>query len=195
MTRFTAPDGRPAVHVETREAWRSWLEQHHATETGVWLASWKATTGRPRPSYEDSVEEALCFGWIDSKGRALDAERSLLWFAPRRAGSGWSRPNKQRIERLERANLLAEAGRRVIDRAKQDGSWTLLDAVEDLVVPDDLARAFAERPGSREHWESLPRSAKRSSLEWIVQAKRTETRQRRVTATADAAERGERVNG
>jgi len=193
MKPFTAPDGRPAVHVETREAWRSWLEEHHATDTGVWLASWKATTGRPRPSYEESVEEALCFGWIDSKGRALDDERTLLWFAPRRPGSGWSRPNKERIERLERAGRLADAGRRVIERAKQDGSWTLLDAVEDLVVPDDLARAFAERPGARGHWESFPRSAKRSILEWIVQAKRAETRMRRVTETADAAQRGERV--
>ena len=189
----TAPDGRPAVHVETRAAWRAWLEAHHATSTGVWLTSWKSGTGRPRLSYEEMVEEALCFGWIDSTAGTLDEDRSMLWFGPRRPGSGWSRPNKERIERLERAGLLAEAGRRVIERAKRDGSWTLLDEVEDLIVPEDLARAFAERPGAPEHWESFPRSAKRAILAWIVDAKRPETRERRVTVAAEAAQRGERA--
>lgn len=166
---------------------------HHATSTGVWLISWKSTTGKPRISYEESVEEALCFGWIDSKAGTLDEDRSMLWFAPRRPGSGWSRPNKERVERLERAGLLTDAGRRAIERARRDGSWTLLDDVENLVVPEDLARAFAARPGAREHWESFPRSAKRSMLDWITQARRPETREQRVTATAEAALRGQRA--
>ena len=159
VERFLAPDGRPAVHSETREAWRAWLEEHRGDTTGVWLVSWKSSTGKRRMPYEESVEEALCFGWIDSKGGALDDERSLLWFAPRKRGSGWSRPNKERIERLEREGRLAEAGRRVIEQAKRDGSWSRLDEVEDLIVPADLARAFEDRPGARDHWDAFPRSA------------------------------------
>ena len=108
--------------------------------------TWRAGSGGPRISYEESVEQALCFGWVDSKGRSLDAERTMLWFAPRKRGSGWARTNKERIERLAAAGLMAPAGHAVIDAAKADGSWTLLDDVENLVVPDDLAAAFAAHP-------------------------------------------------
>jgi uncharacterized protein YdeI (YjbR/CyaY-like superfamily) len=189
-----APDRRPAVHAETPESWRAWLEEHQSATSGVWLVSWKTATGKPRISYERSVEEALCFGWIDSTAGTLDDERTMLWFAPRKRGSGWSRSNKERIERLERDGRMTEAGRRVIEQAQRDGSWSLLDQVEDLIVPDDLRRAFDERPGAQQHWDGFPRSVKRSILEWIVQAKRDETRQRRITQTAERAERGERAH-
>jgi uncharacterized protein YdeI (YjbR/CyaY-like superfamily) len=118
--------------------------------------------------------------------------RTMLWFAPRKPGSGWSRPNKARIERLTAAGLIAPAGQALIDAAIADGSWTLLDAVEDLVVPDDLAAAFAARPGSRDTFESFPRSVKRGDLEWIAQAKRPETRAKRVNELADLAAAGHR---
>ena len=120
--------------------------------------TWRAGSGGPRISYEESVEQALCFGWVDSKGRSLDAERTMLWFAPRKRGSGWARTNKERIERLTAAGLMAPAGHAVIEAAKADGSWTLLDDVENLVVPDDLAAAFAAHPPAREHWDAFPRS-------------------------------------
>jgi uncharacterized protein YdeI (YjbR/CyaY-like superfamily) len=184
----------PQVHAETVAAWRSWLRKNHARSTGVNLVSWKTTTGRPRISYDDAVTEALAFGWVDSKGRTIDDERSMLWFCPRKPTSGWSRPNKLRVERLLAEGRMQPAGQAVIDQAKANGGWELLDAVEDLVVPDDLAAAFAERPGAAESWEAFPRSAKRSALEWIVQAKRPETRARRVLDTADKAARGERAN-
>ena len=179
---------------EDLAAWRTWLERHHARPEGVWLVTWRSGSGGPHITYEESVEQALCFGWVDSKGKKLDDERTMLWFTRRKRGSGWSRPNKQRIERLLAAGAMAPAGIAVIEAAKADGSWTLLDAVEDLVVPDDLAAAFDARAGSREHWEAFPRSAKRALLEWIVQAKRPETRARRVTETADKAALGERAN-
>ncbi len=185
---------RERFHAETVAAWRAWLQEHHGQEGGVWLVSWKTATGRPRMSYEESVEEALAFGWIDAKARSLDDERAMLWFSPRKPGSGWSRPNKVRIERLERDRRMTAAGRAVIDRAKGDGSWTLLDAVEDLIVPDDLAAAFAANPGAAGHWEAFSRSARRALLEWIVQAKRQETRARRVREVASRAGRGERAN-
>jgi uncharacterized protein YdeI (YjbR/CyaY-like superfamily) len=187
-------DGREQVHVETIGQWRRWLRANHRRKSGVWLVSWRNGTGRSRLTYEESVEEALAFGWIDSKGRRLDDERTMLWFSPRKPGSGWSRPNKARIERLERDGRMADAGREAIARAKQDGSWTLLDAVEGLIVPDDLAAAFASKPGSAEHWDGFPRSARRALLAWIVQAKRPETRVRRVLEVATKAARGERAN-
>lgn len=182
------------MHPEDRAAWRAWLDEHHEERTGVAVVTWKAATGRPTPTYDELVEEALCFGWVDSTGRKVDEERSSLWFAPRKPRSGWSRPNKQRLERLEAAGLMTDAGRRVVDAAKADGSWTLLDDVEDLVVPPDLADALAARPGAREQWDAFPRSARRGILEWIVQAKRPETRAARIAETAEKAERGERAN-
>jgi uncharacterized protein YdeI (YjbR/CyaY-like superfamily) len=188
----TPPDERDRLHPESRAQWRSWLAEHHATSEGVWLVSWRRQSGRTGPTYEEVVQEALCFGWIDSKGTKLDDDRTMLWFSPRKRGSGWARSNKLRIERLLADGLMAEAGLARIEEAKQDGSWTRLDAVEDLVVPDDLAAAFAGHPGAREHWDRFPRSVRRAALEWIVQAKRPETRARRVTETARLAAGGER---
>lgn len=182
------------VHPETRAAWRRWLLKHHSQAEGVWLVNWKKSSGRTPLAYDDIVEEALAFGWVDSKTQALDAERSMLWLAPRRPGSLWSGPNKQRVERLLAAGQMAPAGQAKVDAAKADGTWNALDAVEALEVPPDLAAAFGAHPGSRGHWEGFPRSVKRGVLEWIVQAKRPETRARRIEETAALAARGERAN-
>lgn len=144
--------------------------------------------------YEDLVEEAICFGWIDSVTKGIDAERSGLYFAPRKPGTGWSRPNKERVVRLEELGLLAPAGRAKIDQARADGSWSKLDDVENLILPADLAAALDARPPARDYWESFPRSVKRGVLEWILNAKKPETRERRVRETADLAQRNERAN-
>ena len=182
------------VHVETRAELRSWLAAHAADSPSIWLVTWRRATGRPAPSYDEVVEEALCFGWIDSTARTFDDERSGLRLAPRKKGSGWARTNKARIERLERDGRLTDAGRAVIERARQDGSWTLLDEVENLSVPDDLAAELAARPPAREKFDAFPRGIRRGILEWIVQAKRHETRRRRVEETAVLAQRNERAN-
>jgi uncharacterized protein YdeI (YjbR/CyaY-like superfamily) len=180
------------LHAEDVEQWRGWLTANADRGTGVWLVSWKKATGRPALTYDQAVEEALAVGWVDATAGTVDAERSMLWFAPRKRGSGWSRPNKLRLERLEAEGRLQERGRAVVAAAKRDGSWTLLDEVEDLVLPPDLAAALDERPGSREQWEAFPRSVKRGQLEQLVRAKRPATRARRIAALADAAATGER---
>ena len=182
-------------HAETTEEWATWLEANHATSPGVWLVSWRRPTGQPAIPYEEAVIEALRFGWIDSTARRIDEERSMQRYTPRRPGSGWSRLNKRRIERLEQDGRLAEAGRRVIEAAKADGSWSRFDAVEDLLVPDDLDAAFARHAGSRERWEAFPPSARKQMLWWVVQAKRPETRARRVEEIAARAAAGERARG
>jgi uncharacterized protein YdeI (YjbR/CyaY-like superfamily) len=187
-------DDADRVHPEDRASWRAWLDANHAASRGVWLVSWRPASGRPVLTYEDAVEEALAFGWIDSKARKLDEDRTMLWMSPRKSGSAWSRPNKGRIERLEGAGLMAPAGRLAVDAAKQDGSWTRLDPVWDLVVPDDLESAFEAHPGSRAQWDAFPVSARRASLSWIVEARTDATRRKRVEATASEAAAGRRVN-
>lgn len=183
-------DDAPQVHVESAAQWRDWLVEHHARSPGCWAVWWKRSTGRPAPTYDDLVLEALSVGWIDSTSKGLDAERTGMWFTPRRPGSGWSRPNKRRLEQLRAEGRMLPAGEAVVTRARDDGSWTLLDDVEDLVVPDDLAAALAARD-ARETWESLSPSARKEGLLWLVQAKRAVTRESRVTALAERTGAGE----
>jgi uncharacterized protein YdeI (YjbR/CyaY-like superfamily) len=189
-----APLPPGAVLMETRAQWRRWLQKHHTRDTGIWLTTWKKASGKPQLSYDDLVEEALAYGWVDSKTQALDAWRSMLWLAPRRPGSLWSGPNKQRVERLIAAGLMAPAGQAKVEAAQADGTWNALDAVEALEVPADLAAAFDTHPGSRAQWEAFPRSVKRGVLEWILQARKPDTRRKRVEETARLAARGERAN-
>jgi uncharacterized protein YdeI (YjbR/CyaY-like superfamily) len=183
-----------SVHPLSRAEWRAWLEQNHTRTQGIWLVSYKKATGKPRLEYDEAVEEALCFGWIDSKGNKLDDERSLLWFAPRKPGTGWSRLNKERVERLMAAGLMAEAGLAKIEVAQQDGSWNALDAVEALEIPPDLEAALAGYPSAGRHFEAFPRSAKRGILEWIAAAKTAGTRAKRIAETARLAEENQRAN-
>ena len=142
-----ALDDLDHVQVETRAQWRRWLQRHHQTTRGVWLVTWRQGSGRPVLGYEAICEEAICFGWVDSRPGKVDDTRTKILVTPRKPGSKWSRPNKERVARLEAAGRLAPAGVAVIDAAKADGSWSALDAVEDLVVPDDLEAAFARHPG------------------------------------------------
>ena len=182
--------------AETREQWRAWLGENHASSPGIWLVTWKKASGRPVLTYDQRVEEALAWGWIDSKAMTVDADRARLVFLPRRPGSGWSRPNKERIVRLEDQGLMQPAGRRVVDAAKADGSWTLLDDVEDLVVPPDLAAAFDRHPGSRAHWDSFPVSPRKimlTSLRHWPSGPRP--RAARIERIAAAAAEGKRADG
>jgi uncharacterized protein YdeI (YjbR/CyaY-like superfamily) len=155
--------------------------------------SWKRSTGKPAVGYEESVEEALCFGWIDGVFNRLDDERSMQWFAPRRPRSTWARSNKERVARLEAAGLMAEAGLAAVAAARANGSWESLEVIDSLVVPDDLAAALAECPGAREHFDASSVSVRRSALAWVYQAKRPETRARRVERVVAVAARLEPI--
>ena len=189
-----ALDDAERVHPGSVEAWRSWLATRHDATRGVWVVTWRQSSGRRDMTYDELVTEALAYGWVDSISRKLDDERTMLYVSPRKRGSGWSRPNKERIARLEDQGRLAAPGRALVEAAKADGSWSMLDDVENLVVPPDLSAAFDAVPGSREQWDAFPRSVRRGILEWLVQARRAETRARRVRETAELAGRGERAN-
>ena len=196
MPDFAPTDGLPDDHVHplSRAAWRAWLAEHHGRDAGVWLVRYKKATGRPTLPNAEVTREALCWGWIDSVPRKLDAERSTLYVAPRAPGSGWSALNKRYVAEELAAGRIAPAGQAVIDAARADGSWSALDAVERLEVPADLAAAFDAHPGSRGHWDAFPRSAKRGILEWIHTAKRDATRARRIEETARLAADDRRAN-
>ncbi len=183
-------DGRPLVHVLDRAEWRTWLEQHHATSTGCWLVGSTKASGLPTIPYEDSIEEALCFGWIDSHVRKYDADRSVLLHTPRKPRSVWSRPNKERVERLIAAGRMEPAGLAAIEAAQANGSWSILDSAEAGEVPDDLAAALAATPGAQAGFDSFTRGSRKAILGWIAMAKRPETRARRIAETARLAAQG-----
>ena len=184
----------PQVLLESRAAWRSWLQEHHGSAPGVWAVTWKKNSPGPYVSYQDLVEEALCYGWIDSLGRKLDAERTQLLFTPRKPASRWSRPNKERIERLTAAGLMAPAGVAMVELARRTGTWTALDRAEDLVEPPELRAALDAVPAARRSWDGFPPSARRAILDWIYSAKTAATRDRRVRTTVDEAAVGRRAN-
>lgn len=183
-----------SIHPKTRADWRAWLEQHHRQSSGVWLITYKKATGKSRVDYDESVEEALCFGWIDSKPNKLDEERSMLWFAPRKSGTGWSKLNKERVEKLMAAGLMEPAGFAKVTAAKQDGSWYALDAIEALEIPSDLTEALVNHAPAEQHFETFPRSVKRGILEWIASAKTPPTRAKRIAETARLAAINQRAN-
>ncbi|MBD1915419.1 MULTISPECIES: YdeI/OmpD-associated family protein [Cyanophyceae] len=183
-----------SVQVESRAEWRAWLAENHARTEGLWLITYKKRPGRPHVSYDEVVEEALCFGWIDSKGNKLDDERTMLWMAPRKPDTGWSALNKKRITVLAEAELIMPPGLAKIEAAKLDGSWELLDAIERLEVPADLAAAFRANEVAWDNFDAFPRSAKRGILEWIASAKRAETRERRIAKTVELAAQNLRAN-
>jgi uncharacterized protein YdeI (YjbR/CyaY-like superfamily) len=185
-------DKAEQVHALTIDEWRAWLRENAATSSGVWLVFWRSTTARPRVSYDDAVLEALTVGWIDGQARSIDDERTAQWFAPRRQRSSWSRTNRERVARLKAEGRLLPAGVRAIEAAQANGTWSVLEDADNLVMPAEFAEALDARPPAREHWERFPPSVQRQILSHIALAKRPETRQRRIDLAADNASRGER---
>lgn len=192
---MSALDDAPHVHADDRATWRAWLEANHATATGAWLVTWRTRSGRQGLDYEAAIEEALCVGWVDSTGGRVDDERGKLYFAPRKPRSVWAATNKARVERLIAEGRMMPAGLAAIERAKANGSWELLDSVERLEVPDDLAAALDAQPPAAANFAAFPPSARKMLLGWLVTARRPETRARRIEEIADAAARNQRARG
>lgn len=185
--------GVPLLEVADRAELRAWLRANHAASRGVMLAITRKGGTATRLTYDAAVEEGLAFGWIDSTGHALDADRHTMLFTPRKRGSNWSRSNKERVARLTAQGLMTPAGLDAVDAAKADGSWTLLDDVEALVVPDDLARALRAEPGAAAGFETRTESQRKLALYWIASAKREATRAARIAEVARAAAEGRQL--
>lgn len=175
------------VTVESRQAWRKWLQEHHHQNESIWLVTYKKVAGALYLPYDEIVEEALCFGWIDSLPRRLDERRTMLLLSPRKLKSVWSKLNKQRVEQLIQQDLMTPAGLEKVEEAKADGSWIFLDDVEALVIPEDLALMLANDNRAKQHFEAFSPSVKKGILQWIKMAKRPQTRQQRIEKTVRMA--------
>ncbi|WP_341933182.1 YdeI/OmpD-associated family protein [Microbacterium sp. LWO14-1.2] len=182
-----ALDDGERISAADAATWRAWLEQNHERTAGVWLLSVRGrSTG---VGYDDAVRQALCFGWIDGPVRTFDDTTVGQWFSPRRRGSGWAATNKARIAELEATGQMAPAGIRVLEAARADGSWTVLDGPEAGVEPPEFTTALDAVPAARENWDAFPPSVKKFGLTHIAMAKRPETRASRIAKiVADAAE-------
>jgi uncharacterized protein YdeI (YjbR/CyaY-like superfamily) len=176
------------LYFSTRKKWRDWLEANHDKTTGIWFVFYKKHSNKPTLTYDEAVEEALCFGWIDSLVNKLDDERNIQLFTPRKPKSPWSRLNKTRIKKLIAEKLMTPIGMAKIDQAKQDGSWTIYDDIEDLVIPEDLEKSLQKLKGAHENFTNFSNSNKKMLLWWIKTAKRAETRTDRIQKLTKAAQ-------
>ena len=177
-------------YPKNKKDWRNWLELNHKEKDAVWVIFYKVKSPKHNLSWSDSVDEALCFGWIDSTKRSLDEERFIQYFSKRKAKSNWSKVNKDKVKILIEQGLMMEAGHKSIEIAKENESWTILDAVEALIVPDDLKTAFSKTKSASEFYESLSNSNKKSILYWLNSAKRAATREKRITDIIESGSKG-----
>lgn len=174
-------------YPSNRQQWREWLHENHDKKQSVWLTHYKMKSSMPTISWSEAVDEALCFGWIDSKAKPIDEEKYMQFFSKRKAISTWSKVNKEKVQKLIDEGSMTQAGSESIEIAKQNGSWTILDEVEALIMPNDLEKEFKTKPGSKEFFLSLSKSVRKSILQWLVLAKKQETRQKRIREIAELA--------
>lgn len=162
------------------EEWRVWLEENHVSKPSVWLVFHTKFSQKPSITWSNAVDVALCFGWIDSKKVKIDAETAHQFFSKRKPKSTWSKINKEKVVQLIEKGLMTQAGYDSIEIAKENGSWTILDEVEALIIPEDLEEAFTAEDGAKDYFLSLSKTIRKMMLQWIVLAKRAETRQKRI---------------
>ncbi|WKV10609.1 YdeI/OmpD-associated family protein [Marivirga harenae] len=171
----------------SREEWRDWLELNHKEKDAVWLVFYKRSTPNFNLSWSESVDESLCFGWIDSTKKTIDDERFIQYFSKRRPKSNWSKVNKDKVKNLIDQGLMKDAGFKSIEVAKENGSWTILDTVERLEIPEDLERELRRKKGAMQYFESLNKSSKKGFLYWVASAKRDNTRNKRISEIVENA--------
>lgn len=164
----------------SRQEWRTWLHNKHKTELSIWLIFYKTSAKVPTLTWSEAVDEALCFGWIDSTKKTIDNEIYMQYFCPRKPKSNWSKINKAKVEQLINNKLMTNAGLSCIETAKENGSWNFLDDVEDVIIPADLKEELIKNTTAMDYFESLSDSAKKIMLYWVISAKRAETRQKRI---------------
>lgn len=175
-------------YPKSQAEWRKWLQENHLSKQAVWLVYYKKKSKIESLTWSEAVDVALCFGWIDSKRITIDKDTSHQFFSKRKPKSTWSKINKNKVQELIEKGLMTEAGLACIETAKLNGSWTILDEVEELIIPKDLETEFAKKPNSKDFFFSLSKSLKKIILYWLVSAKTTETRQKRIAEIIDSAE-------
>jgi uncharacterized protein YdeI (YjbR/CyaY-like superfamily) len=177
-------------YAKDRKAWRKWLEKNHTTSNGVWLIYFKKDSGKTRVPYADAVEEALCFGWIDSTLNPIDEHSYMQLFTPRKTKSGWSKLNKERVERLIEQGLMTPPGMEKIELAKHHGTWSKLDHIESFAVPPLLEKAFRKNKKAEKFFDTLSKTNKKYILYYINNVKSEEAKAKRVDEIIAAANEG-----
>jgi uncharacterized protein YdeI (YjbR/CyaY-like superfamily) len=185
---------RLEYYPRNRKEWRNWLQKNHAAAQHIWVIIYKKETGKPSVTYAEVVEEALCFGWIDSKPNKRDAESYVLFIAPRKTKSVWSALNKKRIESLLRENKIAAAGLQKIEAAKKDGSWNALDKVDAMEMPAALKKEFSKNKSAFKNFDAFPPSTKKAIYQWMASAKTETTLLKRAAETVTLAAKNIRAN-
>ncbi|MBQ4822749.1 YdeI/OmpD-associated family protein [Aquimarina sp. MMG016] len=185
----------PELYFKNDGEWRTWLHENHHTTIGVYLIFYKVETKKPSMRWEEAVRVALCYGWIDSTVKRLDEERRRQYFCPRKPKSVWSKVNKNHIIELIKLELMHQSGLNSIEIAKENGSWTALDDVENGVIPDDLQKAFNRNPKAFENYQNFAPGYRKSYLYWLNQAKRQETRDKRIKEIIKYCKANEKSRG
>lgn len=175
-------------YPKSQTAWKKWLEKNHLSKQAVWLIFYTKSSDKKSISWSAAVDVALCFGWIDSKKIKIDHETSHQFFSKRKPKSTWSKINKLKVEKLIEQGLMAKEGFKCIEIAKQNGSWTILDEVEELIIPADLEKALLDKPNAKEHFMSLSKSARKLFLAKLVFARTTQTRQKRIAEILESVQ-------
>lgn len=187
MASTELKDGIKTFYAKDRNAWRKWLSINHNKYESIWLIIYRKESETPSVYYPEAVDEALCFGWIDSKPNKRDAESFYQFFSKRNPKSNWSKVNKGKVKRLTEQGLMHASGLVMVDLAKESGTWDALNEVENLELPNDLKLAFSKNKTANENFGAFPRSVKRGILEWILNAKKEDTRLKRITETVSLA--------
>lgn len=179
---------------KSKKELESWFEQNFEDNSGIWIVLPKKGSGIPGLTVDELIDEALCWGWIDSLPRKIDETKFKLYVSPRSPKSNWSKVNKEKVVRLEKDNRIRPSGKSMIELAKKTGTWTALDSVEALEIPEDLKKELEKNSSANAFFSEFPRSAKRGILEWIAQAKKPETRTKRIMETVSLAKENKRAN-
>ena len=171
---------KPELYFESASEWRKWLHKNHQSSGGINLILYKVSHEKKSMRWEEAVKVALCYGWIDSTVKNLGDGKRRQYFCPRKPGSAWSKLNKSHIEELSSKGLMHASGNAKIEAAKNDGSWTALDDVENGIIPEDLQTAFEQNPQALENYKNFSWTYQKSYLYWLNQAKRPATRAKRI---------------
>jgi len=187
-------NGIKTFYAKSEKQWRDWLRKNHKIEKSVWLIIYKKESNTPSIYYSEAVDQALCFGWIDSKANKRDDNSYYQYFSKRNAKSNWSKINKDKVEKLSLAGMIEPAGLEMINIDMESGTWNKLDGVDSLAIPEDLQKLFNIHKSALRNWNDFSRSSRRAILEWIQNAKRPETRMKRISETIRLAGLNKKAN-
>ena len=187
-------EGENTFYAPSQMDWRNWLAENHLTKDAVWLIIYKKNTGTPSVYYPEAVEEAICFGWIDSLPNKRDENSFYQFFSKRKLKSNWSKVNKLKVEKLLKQNKIMPQGLKMIEYAKQNGTWDALNQVDELKIPKEMEDLFAQNKVAKDNFTNFPPSTKRGILEWILNAKQKDTKMKRMIQTVELAAKNIRAN-